>query len=324
VRDISILYTTHRRFPRFDWFADSLAAQLDGAEVEVVFVDGLHSDERAADVAAAVHNRFSYRHVAPKPSPWNGPHRLTRKEYRGICSARNTGPVHASGTYLVFVDDCSVLMPGWWQGIVSAADREQVVGGARHKQTEMVVEEGRLVSGTVTPTGRDSRWDVGSDAGPVRVDGGRAYTSTLGMPRSLFLTVNGFDELCETTAGEDCHLGFRLENAGASVWFDRRILTIESHELHRLGNVVRGVQSRTLVEPETYRARWRDLGLPDRPIPNRCTEYNMLLDILDATRQIESYGNYYVLANLTEADYPATIEYFPTRHWFDGRPLSEI
>jgi hypothetical protein len=323
VAEISIVYITHRRRPRFDWFADSLAGQLNGDEVEVVLVDGLHSDERVAEVASAVQDRFAYRHVRPKPTPWQGPYRLTRRDYRALCSARNTGVVHASGGYLIFVDDCSVLMPGWWRGMRAAADREQVVSGARHKQAEVVVEEGRVISLTERPTGWDSRWDFGSDAGPVRVEGGRAYTSTLGLPRSLFLTVNGFDELCETTAGEDCHLGLRLENAGASVWFDRRVLTVESHELHRRGDVVRGIPSKTL-EPDVYRARWRDLGLPDRPLPERCGAFQMLLAILEETRQVESFGNYYVLANLTEADYPATVEYFPTHHWFHGQALAEL
>src|SRR5262249_18757584 len=162
------------------------------------------------------------RHVPPKPSPWQGPYRVTQTEFRAICNARNTGVVYSAGQYLVFVDDCAVLMPGWWSGLLTAARLGLVVGGARHKFVDMVVEDGVLASGSMSRRGRDSRWDGGSDAGLVAIGGGGLFGSTIGVPRSLFLAVNGFDEICETPSGEDCHLGFRLENAGAQVWFDRR------------------------------------------------------------------------------------------------------
>src|SRR5439155_20599442 len=91
---ISIVYITHRASPRFDWFADSLARQLDTEDVEVLFVDGVHSPERSEELEQIVRGRFPYRHVPAKPSPFAGPYRLTTRDYFAAASARNTGLVY--------------------------------------------------------------------------------------------------------------------------------------------------------------------------------------------------------------------------------------
>ncbi|HTX58469.1 MAG TPA: glycosyltransferase, partial [Verrucomicrobiae bacterium] len=100
---VTVAYITHRDEPRFDWFIDGLAAQLDGDAVEVLVVDGLRSPARCARVEELAAGRFVCRHVAPKPNPWNGPHRLTATDRWAAASARNSAIVHARGAYLVCV-----------------------------------------------------------------------------------------------------------------------------------------------------------------------------------------------------------------------------
>lgn len=108
-RGVSVVYSTHRVEPRFDWFAESLAASIGDADVEVIVVDGLHSANRTARINEVVGGRFAVRHIPAKPTPYNGPHRLTRRDYFAAASARNTGLAHAARPYVVFVDDASVL-----------------------------------------------------------------------------------------------------------------------------------------------------------------------------------------------------------------------
>src|SRR5215468_10928064 len=118
---VSVVYVTHRGEPCFDWFADSLAANIGDADVEVIVVDGLYSSDRTARVSETVNGRFAVSHVRAKPTPYNGPHRLTQRDYFAASSARNTGVVHASRPYLVFTDDAAVLMPEWWREVWQAA-----------------------------------------------------------------------------------------------------------------------------------------------------------------------------------------------------------
>jgi glycosyltransferase involved in cell wall biosynthesis len=323
---VSIIYVTHRPEPRFDWFADSLAAQLGADDPEVIFVDGLHSTERAAQLEQVVAGRFAHRHVTAKPSPWNGPHRLTGKDYFASASARNTGIVCATRPYVVFVDDCSVLMPGWWSEARTAARHEYVVAGAYQYHREMAVENGVLVRSRHVPDepdATDCRWDQGHDEALVKVGGGHLFGCSFGAPRALLVELGGQDELVDAAEGADCQLGLRLEWAGVPILYSRRMLTIESTELHeqRSKQVIGLARD---LEPPAYMARLREFGVDRRTTDGAWDNANMILDIAYGTRSTRSLGNYYDLAALQEADFDATIAAFPRTYWFDRTPLGEL
>ncbi len=320
---LSVVYVTRRAEPRFDWFADSLASQLGGEEsLEVVFVDGFHSAGRSAALAGIVRGRFPYRHVPPKPSPLSGPYRLTAREYFAAASARNTGIVYARHPYVVFVDDVSVLLPGWWKEVRRAARLRYVVAGAYQKHFEMTVEDGLLVASRSEPAGIDSRWALGDSGGLVPIPGGQLYGSSVGVPRDALLAVNGFDELCDSAGGEDYQLGVRLEWAGEAIYYSRAMLTVESEELHRQGAALGGID-RTLDEA-AYMSLLRTFGVGRRTTDGPREMGFMVLDILYGTHSVRSLGNSYSLAELREEDLPGLVERFPRRHWFTGEALSDL
>lgn len=319
---ISIVYITYRSTPRFDWFVASLAREIGDEEFEVIFVDGLHSIERGRELAALVGDRFAFRHVAAKPSPYNGAHRLTRRDYFAAASARNTGLIYASKSYVVFVDDLSVVMPGWWAQVREAARQGYVVTGAYQKHWEMRVDNGLLLDSRSEPSGIDSRWNQGDDGHNVRVGGAQLFGASFGAPRTLMLELNGCDELCDSIGGEDWQLGLRIEWSGAPIYYSRRMLTIESEELHRQGTPALRIDK--VTEPELYMARLADFGVSRRFIEGRYDSSHMLLDILFGTQSLQPMGNYYFLPDLTADDLAATIARFPVEYWFDGQPLRDL
>jgi glycosyltransferase involved in cell wall biosynthesis len=318
---VSVVYITHRSGPRFDWFVDSLSAQLGDDDPEVIFVDGLHSPERVAELEQLVRRRFRFRHVPPKPCPYNGPHRLTRMDCFGAASARNTGIVQATGDYVVFVDDCSVLMPAWWQEVRTAARHGYVVAGAYQKHRDMVVKDGTLLDSTTNPADLDVRWHQGDPAALVQIGGGQLYGCSFGSPRELLADVNGLDELCNVCATEDYQLGLRLEWAGERIFYSRRMLTVESADACHGPTPIRIDRSSS---PADYLARLRELGVAQRSTDGNWDASHMVLDLTLGTRSVRSLGNYYDLKVLTEAALEATIERFPREYWFDGTPLAEL
>jgi Glycosyl transferase family 2 len=319
---VGVVYPTYRLEPRFEWFADSLVANIGDADIEVIVVDGVHSPDRTARINTAVRGRFPVRHVPAKPTPYNGRHRLTRRDYFAAASARNTGVVYASRPYIVFVDDAAVLMPGWWDAVREAARDEYVIAGAYQKRWEMVVEYGVLESSRPDPSGMDVRWPQGSDTRPVPVHGSQLYGCSFGIPRGVLLTVNGLDEMCDLMGGEDSHLGTRLEYLGVPVRYSRRMLTFESQEIHwQPGGLPRLDK---VTDRESYMLRLRRFGLSRRSVEGRCDSSHMIVDILHGTRQIQSLGNYYHLRILSERNIDQTVRHFPRTHWFDGQPLDQM
>jgi len=321
--DVSIVYATGRAEPAFEWLADSLARQLgDGDDVEVIVVDRLHDKARGERFRAAAADRFDLVHVPPKPTPWQGPHRLTRADWFAASSARNSGLVHATAPYVAFVDDCAVVMPGWWDTVARGARGGAVLAGAYQRRSAMVVREGILVDGHLDAHGLDARWSRGDDAKPVPIGGGELYGSSFAAPRELLLAVNGLDELCDGLGQEDVHLGLRLEAAGATIAYARAMLTIESEELNHAGAALER-HDRWLPAPR-YSERLAEFGVHERHTDGRTDASHMMLDIVLGTGSWATHGNYYWLADLTPAHYPALVERFPTHHWFDGCPLRDL
>ena len=329
----SIVYVTHRLNPRFHWFADSLARQLDGdgRAVEVIVVDAHHSRERELEFAQVAGGRFSLRHVAPKPSPYSGSYRKTTHEYSTISSARNTGIVYARSPYVVFNDDSGVLVDGWWEEVRCAASVGYVVGGSYENRLDMHVEEGCVEDPAPRANALDSidsRWGLGDDEALVQVSGGQLFGCGLGAPRELLLAVNGFDELCDPTGGEDINLGLRLEWSGARVFYSRRMRMIKDGARHRSDKVVRldrGHARGDLLDEQRYMASLLRFGVTARTFADgRLDCGHLCLDILYGTRSVRALGNGYDLAELTEVDLDGTAAAFPEHYWATGEPLSEL
>jgi hypothetical protein len=319
---VTVIYPTCRPEPRFDWFADSLARETQGADVEVVVVDGIHSLDRTRRFQAVAGGRFRLQHVAAKPTPYAGPYRRTGRDYFAAASARNTGLAYARTPYVVYADDLSVVMPGWWSEVQSAASAGCVVAGAYQKHWDMVVADGRLVSSRGELSGLDSRWAQGHDTATVPIAGSQLFGCSFGAPRSLLLEVNGFDELCDSIGGEDWNLGVRVEWSGAEIRYSRRMLTIESEELHRVGPVV--LRRDKTAPPSVYMRRLREFGVSQRHVAGNWDSSHMIVDVLFGTRSAQPQGNCSLVEDLNPVRFGEMAARLPTHHWFDREPLSAL
>jgi len=156
----------------------------------------------------------------------------------------------------------------------------------------------------------------------VPVEGGQLFGASIGAPRELLVSLNGFDELCDSIGGEDWQLGLRLVHAGATILYDRSMQTVESEEHHRVGLPLRREDPE--LEPGDYMARLREFGVTRRVVERRHDSSSMVLDIVLGTRSSGTHGNYYWLPALAPRDLPATVGRFPRTRWFDGRALESL
>ncbi len=322
---ISIIYSTNRKEPQFKWFIDSLLNQTskeDRESIELIFIDyayGKIGEPRRVELETLIGNDFKFIHADPKDNDYQGEFRRTNTEYFSPCNARNTGFMYSSGDYIVFVDDVGVLMPTWFDAVKEAANKKLVMCGAYQKHFEMVVEYGKLISSR--KGGIDSRWKLSEDK-PVRIDGGQLFGCSFGLTSEAFEQVNGFDELCDSIGGEDYHLGIRLENSGYKIWYDRRMLTIESEELHNQDYKM--LREDRVLSEESYMKLLAEYGVYSRIRPKgNLDSSHIILDILYGLRQRTTLGNNYNI-KMQRQNKTLPSQRGDELHWFDNKILSEL
>jgi hypothetical protein len=356
---ITIAYVTNRANPRFEWFVESLCWQTtpeQRANLQVVLVDGClwspvsglwrdyfgadrrgdfpfacesyHDLSRHSEFERIVAGRFPFLHIPPKPCAYQGPFRQTKRDFFCAGNTRNTAFIVAQHPYVVFVDDLSVLMRGWFNQVFHAAEGGYIVCGAYKKVKNLSVRPstsfGELdISWEHFEPGVDSRWNRGSDSGIVPWHGTGMFGCSFGVPLEAALEVDGNDAACNSQGGEDYDFGIRLERAGWAFFFNRNALTLESEELHHDGSKL--PQERHLVIPQnlpplydSYRhineaeKYWSDHVLLNR-ISN---ETDRILPVIgDNLRELRAH---FLATGLVPVPAAGQLD------WRTGKPLSEL
>lgn len=298
---LTIAYLTNRRDCRVEWFVDSLKREIahfgDGLQIRTVMVD-FYADQRKGLYP------FDF-HVTPKPTVWQGAHRLTTKDYFAPSNARNTALCLAPEGWLLSVDDLSVLTPGFLRAVRDAMDNNYIVCGAYKKVRNLTVHKGSVVTCEERQQGMDSRWTIGHDSHAVPIGGGQMFGCSTCIPVESLLSINGWDEDCDSMGSEDYITGLMLESAPGSIRYDRRMLTYESEELHHV---------------EKPFLRIIKAGAPDRSWV-----------ILNQVRSgLRTKGACYYPEGLREvrrkvlAGDPFPFYGAPEKDWFDNQPLANM
>lgn len=252
--NLTVVYQTNRRNPRFQWFFDSLRREWDGSHLKIVVVD-FYAGERTEPMLGLipfVEQGVSVIHTAPMRNVWQGPHRLTTRDYFSAAVSRNTGLCFAPDGYIVYVDDLSVLLPGWFKQVRQAAEEGWVACGSYAKVRNLQVQDGLVVSfngvqppGTMTPdyieqicrhswpNGFDNRWKHSAGDDPFPCSGNWLYGASCAIPVEALLKVGGWDwRSANAGGGEDYICGLMMEKHGYKLKYCKRMMTFESEEGH--------------------------------------------------------------------------------------------
>jgi len=297
---LTIAYCTSRKEPKLEWFWQSLDRQIKpDDDITIVLVD-FHAHTRSGLAGRNI------IHVPPKPTVWQGPHRLTKEDWFAAANARNTALCLAPDGYIAYVDDLSVLMPGWLDCVKAAMKGRYVVCGAYRKVDALVIDDGIVKSFSDIPDGHDTRLaKAKKDISPCT--GYCLFGCSLAGPVEAFLSVNGWPEdLCDGMGYEDTHMGVVMANAGIPLKYDRRMMTFEDAKLHFSEIPFRRADLGDHPKDKSHAAL--DISSKIKRFPN------------DSLGRMEIRGIRQQI--LRGMEFPVRTQ--PHREWFTGTPLSEL
>lgn len=284
---ITIAYITAREDPRLDWLVAALEQQAKKRdEFELIVVDAFGRPASAIGYRP-IPQITKIVQTRPKPTAWQGPHRITAHDFFANANARNTAIVLCGTDYVCFVDDRCQPDKKWLDQVRRGENkREAVICGPydKHEDWGVSVDHRRQEA----PKGRKN------------CSGGWCYGGNHALPLEWALEVNGFEEGCDPVGLEDCVFGHMLQNAGRRIDFvaemsiqqDRRGMFVHPLAFPRHD---KGVSPND--KSHALRARFFGRGR---------TEFTPDLRLL---RQQQAAGQPFPLPRIDESD------------WYDGQPV---
>lgn len=303
---LTIIYVTNRRQSRLDWFISSLRRErlVNGdPQVDVVVVD--HFKDTSSLLCVTQGN---LAHVPPKPNVWNGPHRLTKEDWFAAGNSRNTGLCFVRTPWVAFVDDLSVLMPGWLTAALLATKVPGVITcGAYRKVKNLVVDPSGDISFTHFEPGVDNRQrHVDPELSgklAFKCGGSWLYGCSLVAPLEAFLQVNGWcEDWCGGIGFEDVVTGLVLENAGFKFRYDTRLMTFEAEDLHHVEKPFKKTDKGVSPQDKSHA-------------------------VLDRVRHLKRFDNFFDLRAMREqilAGQPFPVPTEPVVDWYDQQPIRDM
>jgi hypothetical protein len=221
---LTIGFITGRSAPHLDWMLKSLAPQvLPTDEINVLVIDMLGRTPAQLGAGPFTSSKLRVRVELPKPTPWQGAHRVTSCDWWAKSSAMNTAYVLCETDYIAFLDDCCRLGPKWM---------ETVRYGERKRRAVLAGTYDKIERGVVTQDGRR----IAAPKGKGDCGGGWLYGCTFALPLEWALEVNGAEEGCDGMGTEDYIFGFMLENNKRQIDFDPNLaVTQERPEISTPG-----------------------------------------------------------------------------------------
>lgn len=240
--ELTIAYFTCRKNPKIEWFFWSLNRELKGnwEGIRIIIIDYWYQymgEERVQQFKPFYEKYTStsnVKHISPKPCPLQGKYKVSKNEYFAASNARNTAFLECTTNYIVCIDDLTVIKPGWLEIVRWGQEKGFILLGSYAKVKNLKCDESGNFTFEHFPPGMDSRYNNHMLRNPFaqKVTGSWLFGCSFGLPLSLALAVDGFDEACDGQGAEDYDFGIRLERVCKEIYYSKQMFTYEDEDLH--------------------------------------------------------------------------------------------
>jgi glycosyltransferase involved in cell wall biosynthesis len=194
------------------------------------------------------------------------------EENRGFIDSCNAGAALARAEYLVFLNNDTVVQPGWLDALLQTFSQHPDTGLAGSK---LVYPDGRLqeAGGIVFTDGSAANHGRNHDPGDPRYNFVREvdYCSgaALAIRQSLFGELGGFDEYYRPAYFEDTDLAMRVRQRGFKVRYQPASVVVHFEGASSGTDTRRGVKAYQISNQKKFAARWISVLGNSQPVAKK-------------------------------------------------------
>jgi GT2 family glycosyltransferase/glycosyltransferase involved in cell wall biosynthesis len=193
-------------------------------------------------------------------------------ENQGFVGNCNLTAAKARGRYVVFLNNDTLVLPGWLDALIDTLESDGDIGLAGSK---LIYPDGRLQEAGGIFWQDGSAWNLGRFDDPRRPEFSYArdvdYISgaSIALPRDLWEQLDGFDDLYRPAYAEDADLAFRIRAAGFRTVFQPRSMLLHFEGVSSGTDLGSGAKAYQVTNLERLRERWADVLADHRPNAER-------------------------------------------------------
>ena len=323
---LTIAYFTCRNDPKIEWFFRTLNRELNGNwnNIFIIIID-YHYQYKPEERYEQFKKHYemyttNVKHVSPKPCPLQGKYKITTENYFAASNARNTAFINCETSYIVCIDDLTILKEGWLDVVKWGQKNNYVIYGSYAKVKNIECSENGSYSFDKSSIykGLDSRYNdltITNDFA-TQVAGSWLFGCSFAMPLEIAYDVDGFDEACDGQSAEDYDFGVRVGRVTKDIYYSRTMFTYEDDDLHFTpGNV--GFKRTSILLTEDTLLKKKIGIMSDHAILQNLLESDSKLPLLPSNlkRTKELYN---------EDEIKLTENFKDFRDWRNGKLWSDL